>query len=357
MALTASDEQALNLAVEIARNGVGAVEPNPPVGAVLYAGDQTLACGFHGAYGGAHAERDVLSRVESVPPAASLAVTLEPCSSSGKQPPCVDLILERGVRRVVVGEVDPDPRHEGRGVQLLRAQGVEVEVAPAGLVPAELLDEFRRCLSRRRPYVILKWAMGLDGCWGPRHGKDTRVSGEAARSEVHRLRAAVDGILVGSGTVVRDDPLLTARPPGPLVLRRIVLDARGRVPRDCRLFQTTDQGPVLWITGKGRKPPEGVEVQKVRDCRDLEGEVLPRLLDLGVRRLLVEGGPSVAVSFLKKGLVDRAWVFVAPVLFGGEQARGPTLAAALEELPDSLRPRVEDVRRIGCDAWFKLSWS
>jgi len=349
------DARALARAVELAEGGRGWVEPNPPVGAVAYRGPEVLAEGWHRAWGGLHAERDLLAGLTAaLPDDASIAVTLEPCCSHGKQPPCTEALREAGARRVVVGEVDPDPRHEGRGLEILREAGMEVLEAPAGSVPDSLLAEFRRSLGRRRPEVLLKWAADLDGCWAPSAGEDRWVSGEEARAEVHRLRAHVDGILVGSGTVLDDDPRLTARPSGMRPLKRVVLDGRGRLPPDSTLVRSLAEGPVLHVTHADTTTPAGVERLEVRSVRHLEEEVLPALGEAGIARLLVEGGPTDARAFLDAGMVDRAWVFVAPLLFGGEAAGGPRLAQYA--LAATQRPQVEEVRRIGCDAWFRLHW-
>jgi diaminohydroxyphosphoribosylaminopyrimidine deaminase/5-amino-6-(5-phosphoribosylamino)uracil reductase len=361
MAFDAHDAAALARAVALAHQGRGEVEPNPPVGAVVYAGARTLAEGFHAAYGERHAEVEALGRLAALPAGASLAVTLEPCSATGgakKQPPCADEIVRCGVRRVVVGEIDPDPRHEGRAIDVMRRAGIEVVLAPAGAVPPSLLAEFRAHLGRDRPYVILKWAQGLDGRWRGAAPAERWISGEESRREVHRLRAHVDGVLVGSGTVMADDPLLTARPPGRRPLHRIAVDARARVPRGARLFATAGEGPVLWVTGplRDREPPEGVERIELAAPHDVAGSLLPELKRRGVQRLLVEGGPTVAAAFLRAEVVDRAWVFVAPVVHGGS-SQGPGLGIGGAALDRTLRPRVEGVERIGCDSWFKLCWS
>jgi diaminohydroxyphosphoribosylaminopyrimidine deaminase/5-amino-6-(5-phosphoribosylamino)uracil reductase len=357
----AHDAAALARAVELAERGRGEVEPNPPVGAVLYRGEQLIATGFHRQYGEAHAEAEALAACREVPPDATLAVSLEPCSArdaAKKQPPCVEAIARRGVRRVVIGELDPDRRHQGRALAELGQAGIEAVVAPAGSVPAALLGEFRRHLARTRPYVLLKWAQGLDGKWRGASEQERWISSEASRREVHRLRAHVDAVLIGAGTAIADDPLLTARPPGARPLLRVVLDGRARVPAGARLFTTKGEGPVVWITGlEARAPtPAGVERVELAAPHDLEGAVLPELKRRGVARLLVEGGPTVAAAFLRAGLVDRAWVFVAPVLHGGGDGTAPRLGAGEAALGSTARMKVESVARSGDDAWFRLCW-
>ncbi len=357
------DAAALRRATALAERGRGEVEPNPMVGAVVYRGAETLAEGFHRAYGEAHAEVEALAALARLPDGASLAVTLEPCSSGGggkKQPRCVDALVARRVRRVVAGEVDPDPRHRGAGLTALRAAGVGVVVAPPGSVPAALLAPLRAHLERDRPWVILKWAQGLDGRWDAPSPDERWISCEESRREVHRLRAHVDALLVGAGTVLADDPRLTARPPGPRPLLRVVVDGRARVAASAALFKTLDQGPILWVTGaahKARTPdgPVGVERLELSSPHDLSGALLPALRRRGVARLLVEGGPAVAAAFLNGGVVDRAWVFVAPVVHGGRGEPGRSLTSAGASLDRAIRWNVESVERCGCDSWFKLS--
>jgi diaminohydroxyphosphoribosylaminopyrimidine deaminase/5-amino-6-(5-phosphoribosylamino)uracil reductase len=329
------------------------------VGAVVYRGVQILAEGFHRAWGEAHAEVEALSRLKTVPPDASIAITLEPCSARGerkKQPPCTDALLRRQVRRVVVGEADPDARHAGRGVEALRASGAEVVVAPPGSVPSALLAEFRAHLLRERPYVLAKWAQGLDGRWRGASPEERGISSQESRREVHRLRAHVDAVLIGSGTALADDPRLTARPPGPRPLLRILLDGRARVAAEATLFRTPDEGPVLWVTGErtGRRTPPGVERLELARPHDLCGTLLPELKRRAVARLLVEGGPTVAAAFLAAGAVDRLWVFVAPRIHGGDAL--PALGVGDARLPRTVTPRLEKLERSGCDAWLKLSF-
>lgn len=349
------DARALRRAVEIARGGATEVEPNPQVGALLYRGAEILSEGFHRMYGDAHAEVEALRGRERVPEGASFAVTLEPCSASGKKtPPCVGALLRAQVRRLVVGEVDPDPRHAGRGLEELAAAGVEVVRAPAGFVPDDLLAGFRLHLTRTRPWVVLKWACGLDGRWGGASPEERSVSGEAALAEVQRLRGHVDAVLVGSGTVVRDDPRLTARPPGPRAPVRVVLDRRGRVSPGARLFGDPAAGAVFWFTSKAGAAPAGVERIALAPDGGFDA-ALAELRTRGISRLLVEGGPTLAAALLREGRVDQAWVFVAAALFAGSDLAGLGCGDAL--LARTLRPRVTSVERCGCDAWFKLSFS
>jgi diaminohydroxyphosphoribosylaminopyrimidine deaminase/5-amino-6-(5-phosphoribosylamino)uracil reductase len=362
------DGCALRRAVELALQGRTEVEPNPPVGAVVHRSGELLAEGFHRMYGEPHAEVEALRGLESGATAAArgeatLVVTLEPCSSSGKKtPPCVPAILRSGIHRVVVGEDDPDPRHAGRGLRELAEAGVVVVRAPAGSVPTALLADFRAHLERRRPWTVLKWACGLDGSWSSAP-PERWISGEASRAEVHRLRGHVDAIVVGAGTVRSDDPLLTARPPGPRDPIRVVIDRRGRVPATARVFQDAAAHPVLWFTQDPGDAPKGVErvalgslaaATGTKDGAVVEAVGL-ELRRRGAARILVEGGPTLAAAFLRAHAVDHAWVFVAAKAQGGADAA--RLGGADASLEGPWRPRVLDLKRCGDDAWFKLAMS
>jgi diaminohydroxyphosphoribosylaminopyrimidine deaminase/5-amino-6-(5-phosphoribosylamino)uracil reductase len=353
------DGRALRRAVELAARGRTEVEPNPPVGAVVHRAGELLAEGFHRMYGEAHAEVEALRGLAAAPAGATLVVSLEPCSSTGKKtPPCVPAIVQAGIRRVVVGEVDPDPRHSGRGLRELEAAGIAVVRAPEGSVPADLLAEFRLHLARRRPWTVLKWACGLDGGWT---SSERWVSGEAARAEVHRLRGHVDAIVVGSGTVLSDDPQLTARSPdspvspGPRTPARVVVDRRARVPASARAFQGAPTPPALWFTRAPGDAPPGVErvaLERLAAGGDELEAVGVELRRRGLARILLEGGPTLAAAFLRAGAVDHAWVFVAAKASAGAAVR---LATGDARLDADFRPRVLDVQRCGDDAWFKLA--
>ncbi|MBM4015672.1 MAG: bifunctional diaminohydroxyphosphoribosylaminopyrimidine deaminase/5-amino-6-(5-phosphoribosylamino)uracil reductase RibD, partial [Planctomycetes bacterium] len=251
---TPPEEAALARALELAARGHGRVEPNPPVGAVLLRADAAIGEGWHREYGGPHAEAEALQAARASPAGATLVVTLEPCLARGgakKQPPCVDAIVAAGIARVVVGAVDPDPRHAGAGLARLAAAGIEVALAQgeAARQSAATIGRFAAWLQRRRPWVILKWAEGTDGAWSVPAGRDRWLSSPESRQRVHALRAAVDAIVVGAATVVSDDPLLDARPPGPRPLLRVVVDARGRVPASARCFTAHPAARTLHVVG------------------------------------------------------------------------------------------------------------
>src|SRR5262245_2742469 len=235
-------------ALVLAERGRGVVEPNPLVGAVVVREDTLIGEGWHQRYGGPHAEIHALQAAGEAARGATLYVTLEPCCHHGKTPPCTDAILRAGIARVVAAMRDPFPQVSGRGAELLRAVGVAVEMGLCEEAARRLNAPYLTLLTQQRPYVHLKWAMTLDGKIATRTGDSKWISSEASRRRVHELRGRVDGILVGSGTVLADDPLLTARPPGTRIATRIVLDSQGRTPPTCRLAATAREVPTLVVT-------------------------------------------------------------------------------------------------------------
>lgn len=336
-------------ALALAARGLGRVEPNPPVGAVIV--DDALRLlgeGWHQQFGGPHAEVHALAAAGSCARGATLVVTLEPCAHHGKTPPCVDALLAAGLRRVVMGTRDPAPHVAGRGFERLREAGVEVEV---GLLEPEcrrLIGPFTTLMTRGRPYVHAKWAMTLDGRIATRTGRSQWISNERSRALVHQLRGRMDAILVGIGTVLADNPHLTARPPGPRTAVRIVLDSRGRTPLDCRLTQETDRVPTLIATTEAAPAAwqsalreRGVEIFVTPRSSAAARIDLPALLSelgrRGMTNLLVEGGSEVLGAFFDADLVEEVHVFIAPKVVGGREALAAVGGRGRELLPEPLQ--------------------
>ncbi len=317
-------------ALELARRGEGFVEPNPQVGAVVLAADgRVVGEGWHERHGGPHAEVVALSAAGEAARGGTLVVTLEPCCHHGKTPPCTDAVIAAGIRRVVVGAGDPFPAVAGGGIAGLRAAGIEVE---SGMLSAEaerLTAPFRRLVTSGRPWVIAKWAMSLDGRIAAASGKSNWISGEASRGVVHELRGRMDAILVGIGTALADDPLLTARPPGSRVPLRVVVDSAARLPPGSRLVQTAREVPILVAVGPDA-PEDRLAVLHSLGCRiwrgaeaDRDTRLVSLLGHLGGQRLtnlLVEGGGGIFGSLRDSGLIDEVWAFLAPKLLGGSRS-------------------------------------
>jgi diaminohydroxyphosphoribosylaminopyrimidine deaminase/5-amino-6-(5-phosphoribosylamino)uracil reductase len=357
-------------ALALAEGGRGRVSPNPLVGAVVVRGGKIIGEGFHAALGGLHAERaalvDAARRGEDVA-GATMYVTLEPCAHHGRQPPCVDAILEADLGRVVIASDDPTTKAAGKGPEQLRAGGVEVEHAdPAGEIAAaaRLLNQpFRKHGSSGLPLVVLKTAMSLDGRTATPEGASPWISGERSRELAHVWRGECDAIAVGIGTVLADDPLLTARLSGarpvsntedldgPGTLRqpaRVVFDSAARLPLDSRLLATVDRSPVIVVAAPdaeiGRLEAlraRGIETI-LAGAGDPAGRVVAALTQLGRRgltSLLLEGGATLAAAFAAADQIDEARVFVAPLILGGPALDvpiaalkgGPTVAETVGE--------------------------
>jgi diaminohydroxyphosphoribosylaminopyrimidine deaminase / 5-amino-6-(5-phosphoribosylamino)uracil reductase len=346
--MTSAELKFLQRALALAAGGRGRVSPNPLVGAVVVRGGEIIGEGFHAELGGLHAERaalaDAAARGEDVA-GATMYVTLEPCAHQGRQPPCSAALLEAGIGRVVIASDDPTAKAAGLGPEQLRAGGVEVDfVAADGEIAAaaRLLNQpFRKHGTTGLPWVLLKTAMSLDGRTATPEGVSPWISGERSRELVHAWRGECDAIAVGIGTVLVDDPLLTARlsgaPPvtnaeglhGPGAQRqpvRVVFDSAGRLPLDSRLLATTDEAPVLVVVAPdadlarlGALRDRGAETI-VTDGATPAERVLAALAELGCRgltSLLLEGGATLAGAFAAADQIDEARVFVAPLILGG----------------------------------------
>jgi diaminohydroxyphosphoribosylaminopyrimidine deaminase/5-amino-6-(5-phosphoribosylamino)uracil reductase len=326
-------------ALALAERGRGYVEPNPLVGAVVVRDGRLVGEGWHERFGQAHAEVKALAAAGEAARGATLYVTLEPCCHHGKTPPCTDAVIRAGIRRVVAAMSDPFLRVSGQGVQRLRAAGIEVEVGLGEAEAQRLNAPYLKLLATGRPHVHAKWAMTLDGKIATRTGDSKWISNEASRRRGHELRGRMDAIVVGIATALADDPLLTARPPGPRTAVRVVLDRRGRLPVTSQLVRTARDVPTLVVTvheSAAHLQELGCEVFSLAG----PGPAIPALLDeLGRRRMtniLVEGGAGVLGSFLDAGEIDEAHVFIAPRLLGGAQARSPVAGIGVERIAEAL---------------------
>jgi diaminohydroxyphosphoribosylaminopyrimidine deaminase/5-amino-6-(5-phosphoribosylamino)uracil reductase len=313
-------------AVELGAAVRTSTSPNPWVGCVLVTADGHEVEGATQTPGGPHAEAAALAQAAATgldTRGATAYVTLEPCCHHGRTPPCTDALVDAGVARVVVGITDPDAQVGGRGIERLRAAGVEVAIGIAADVVTEQLAPYITHRETGRPYVVLKLAASLDGRTAAPDGTSQWITGEAARADAHRLRAESDAVLVGAGTVRADDPALTVR----------------NVAREGR-------DPLRVVLGKA--PPDA----KVHPAVELEGDLGEVLDELGRRQvlqLLVEGGATVAGTFHRAGLVDRYVVYLAPVLFGGDDARGLFTGAGASTMTDVWRGRIVGVTQLGDD--------
>ena len=352
-----NDLDYMKLALALAERGRGWTSPNPMVGAVIVKNGQVIGQGWHRRCGGLHAEREALAGCTESPAGAVLYVTLEPCCHQGRQPPCTDAILAAGIARVVVGSGDPNPLVAGKGLAVLREHGVRVDTGVLKGACDALNRVFFHYIRTRRPYVVLKYAMTLDGKTATRSGASRWITGEAARRRVHEDRNRYAAILVGIGTVLADDPLLTCRVEGGRDPLRVVCDSALRLPLDAGLVKTARQVPT--VVAAARPDPAKKAALEAAGCRvwDLpgpDGKVdLNALLDrLGAEEIdsvLIEGGGELSWSLLSAGLVQRVQAYVAPKLFGGRDAPSPLGGRGVDLPAQAVRLAGCTVTRLGED--------
>lgn len=371
-------------AIELAKNGGGYVHPNPLVGCVVVKDDEIIAEGYHEKYGEFHAERNALTRCKTETKGASLYVTLEPCCHYGKTPPCTEIIIEKGIKKVFVGILDPNPLVAGKGVKILQDAGIEVEVGLCENEIREMNKVFLKYITTKRPYVIMKTAMTLDGKIAAYTGDSRWVTNEESRKMVHELRSELAGVVVGIGTVLADDPLLTCRLEGnyhqPM---RVVVDSNLRIPVDSQLVKTANEyRTIVACRHFDRSEAERSEVEKsslnvnkqkgfLDSLRSLEmtgvellecqsnnnhvdiNDLMTKLGAMGIDSLLLEGGGTLNAAFLEAGCVDEVWAFIAPKIIGGEGAKTPVSGKGIDKMSEAINSQDIDIQNINGDILIK----
>ncbi len=365
------DRDMLQVAARAAARGMGHVEPNPMVGCVIGRDDGTvLGVGHHRRFGDRHAEVEALRHCAMrghSPRGATAWVTLEPCNHQGKQPPCTGALIEAGIARVIVARPDPNPVSTG-GAERLRTAGIEVRFTDACPEAVRISDAFIMRILHRRPWVIAKWAQTIDGCLADASGSSQWISGERSRRGVHRLRGRVDAILTGIGTVLADDPLLTARGvPRRRIAMRIVIDPGLRIPEVGTLVQTIDQAPLMVVTTPEAAAEQRVKAAALRRAgvallelpRAGGGAILlrPLLEQLAAERevsnVLVEGGAGLLGALARESLLDELRIHIGPTLLGDPAGLAPVAAAVggvTVGLSDAAKYELCSLRRRGADA-------
>jgi diaminohydroxyphosphoribosylaminopyrimidine deaminase/5-amino-6-(5-phosphoribosylamino)uracil reductase len=361
LAATERDLKHLSRAIELATRAQGRTSPNPLVGALVVRGDRTLGEGYHEAAGEPHAERVAIAACTEDPAGATMYVSLEPCAHHGRTPPCTEAIVDAGIKRVVIASDDPSEKASGRGLGILRDEGIRVDVVDGEVADAARLinQPFRKHARTGRPLVLVKYAMTLDGKVATRTGDSKWISSEASRARAHRWRAECDAVAVGIGTALTDDPLLTsrvdavARQP-----RRIVFDAEARLPVTSQLVESAAETPVILICSRAASRTHtqslvsaGIDVVTVSGENE-SARVAHALDELGARdiqSLLVEGGPHLAGAFLDADEIDELRVFIAPVITGGRQARPAVEGEGVATIAEAARALATEVERIEDD--------
>lgn len=347
------DYQYMQRAFELAKKGVGRVNPNPLVGAVIVKDDKIIGEGYHEFYGGPHAEVNAFRTATESVEGATMYVTLEPCSHYGKTPPCAETIIKNKIGRVVIGMLDPNPLVAGRGVKLIEENGIQADFGYLCEELNELNKVFLKFIQTKKPYVVMKSAMTLDGKIASRTGDSRWVSNAKSRERVHELRNELASIMVGVDTVIADDPILTTRLENkegrnPI---RIVVDSKGRIPLSSNILKTSEQAKtIVAVTDKADQDKlneienlgnQVVKVETHDDRVDLQ-DLMKKLGEEGIDGILLEGGSTLNFSALNAGIVDEVMAFIAPKIIGGSNAKSPVGGKGIEKMKNAIE--LDDVK-------------
>ena len=351
------DRQYMKMALELAQKGMGFTAPNPMVGAVIVKNGRIIGQGYHRKYGELHAEREALAVCTEEPKGASIYVTLEPCCHYGKQPPCVNAILEAGIRRVIIGSSDPNPLVAGKGIRILKDHGIEVTENILKEECDKLNEAFFYYIQNKKPYVVMKYAMTMDGKIAAYTGESKWVTGEAARIHVQEQRLKYTGIMVGVGTVLADDPMLTCRLENSRNPVRIICDSHLRTPLTSKIVRTAETIPT--ILASSSKDQQKIKKYEELGCQVLyvpekNGHIdLNRLMELlgaaKIDSILLEGGGSLNWSALESGIVQKVQTYIAPKLFGGEEAKTPVEGKGFPDPASAVLLKNSEIIRLGDD--------
>ncbi|MBQ8926819.1 MAG: bifunctional diaminohydroxyphosphoribosylaminopyrimidine deaminase/5-amino-6-(5-phosphoribosylamino)uracil reductase RibD [Oscillospiraceae bacterium] len=355
-------EEYMQRAITLAENGIGFVNPNPLVGAVIVKDGRIIGEGWHHAYGEAHAERNALAACTEDPTGADLYVTLEPCCHEGKNPPCTQAVIEAGIRRVFVGSDDPNPLVNGGGTQALRDAGIEVVTGVCKAECDALNPIFFHYITTKMPYVLMKIAMTADGKTATRAGYSKWITGEEARARVHETRKRLAAIMIGIGTVLADDPTLTCRTENPSNPVRVICDTNLQIPLDCKLVRTAHEVPTYVAASRvDKRKAEHLEKSGVHilEVPSEDGHVnlrslMRKLGALGLDSVLLEGGAALHEAALRAGIVQRLHVYIAPKIFGGVSAKSAVGGLGVSEVEEAYRLSMPEISRCGEDVLLRF---
>lgn len=355
-------EEYMRRALELARKGEGHTSPNPMVGCVVVKDGRIISEGYHEKYGEFHAERNALTSCTEDTAGADLYVTLEPCCHQGKTPPCTDIIIEKKIARVFVGSMDSNPLVAGKGVQILRDHGIYVET---GILDAEcrkLNEVFYHYIATKTPFVVMKYAMTLDGKIACATGDSKWVTGEIARTQVHRMRGRYRGIMVGIGTVLADDPMLNCRVEGGVDPVRIICDSNLRIPTESQIVKTASDIETIVACSQEALESERKQ-EKIRRLKEAgiqiigtEGahgvnlvELMKKLGGQNIDSILLEGGGTLNASALEDGIVNKVYAYIAGKLIGGMDARSPVEGMGIDRMADAITLQNVEIEKLGDD--------
>lgn len=356
------EKKYMKRAIELAKKGAGWVNPNPMVGAVIVKKGRIIGEGYHEKCGMLHAERNAIANLSESAEGATIYVTLEPCCHYGKTPPCTEAIIENRISRVVIGSRDPNPLVAGKGAEILRQAGIEVV---EGLMKEEcdqLNDVFFHYITRKMPYVVMKYAMTADGKIATKTGASKWITGEESRTEVQKMRHRYMGIMVGIGTVIADDPMLNVRIPGLKSPVRIICDSMLRIAMDSKIVQSAGlYKTIIACAVNGEKTKElekkGVTVIQCSDGNNrIDLKMLMKLLgEMGIDSILLEGGGTLNYSALRAGIVNEVQMFIAPKVFGGKEAKSPVEGNGIEQVEQASKLKYKSIENIGDDILIRYS--
>lgn len=351
------DRKYMARALELALRGMGHTRPNPLVGAVIVKDDRIIGEGWHEQYGDSHAEVNAFKNCSEDPEGATLYVSLEPCSHYGKTPPCADLIIRKGIDRVVTAMVDPNPLVAGKGIRKLKDAGIFVTLGIMEKEARKLNEVFIKYISQHKPFILYKAAMSLDGKTACHTGDSKWISSADSREEVHLLRGCYKGIMAGAGTVISDDPMLTARSEGMEDPVRIIVDGKLSAPLEAKVFNEPGQAIVITTSQsdeKKRKALSALGVDIIMTDGEKEGQVdleaaMTGLALKGIDGILLEGGSTLAASAFEAGIVDKVRLYMAPMVIGGAGAPGLIGGIGASAVKDAVRLRDISTERSGRD--------
>ena len=360
------DIEYMQRAIELARRGSGFVNPNPMVGCVVVKDDAVIAEGYHEYYGGFHAERNALMNCKSDCNGATLYVTLKPCCHHGKTPPCTDIIIEKGIKKVVVGLLDPNPLVNRKGVEILENAGIEVVTGVEEESIKELNKVFLKYIKTKRPYVLLKTAMTLDGKIASYTGDSKWITNEKSRKLVHELRSEMMGIVAGIGTVKTDDPMLNCRlevqRPNIHQPIRIIVDTKASISLESQIVKTSDEYKTILVHTKSASLDNIEKLHSLNVetliCEEKDNHVdindmMIKLGQKGIDSLLLEGGSCLNAAFLQAGCVDEVYAFIAPKIIGGEHSKSPIGGKGIELMKDAITFDTVEIEQIENDILIK----
>lgn len=352
------DEYYMGLAINLARKGIGKVNPNPMVGAVIVKDNEIVGTGYHEKYGGKHAEINAIENSRERLNGSTMYVNLEPCSHFGKTPPCVDKIIESKINKVVIASVDPNPLVQGKGVKKLRDAGIEVKVGVLDEENKKLNEVFLKYIKNKKPFVVIKVAMSLDGKIATATGQSKWISCDESRRYVHKLRSEVMGILVGINTVIKDNPMLDCRLENGKNPIRIIVDTTLKIPIDSKIVSSSKSIRTIVVTTKNANrnvikllEDKGVEILTVNlknNLVDLK-EMINKLGELNIDSILIEGGSSLNFSAINENIVDKIQVYVAPIILGGESSKTSIGGQGVDDIKEASKLHRLEYKQVGSD--------